>query len=396
MPDPELEFPMFDAEVKRDPYPYYARMREVGPIMRNPVFLGAWMIAAHGPALTALTDHATFSSARLSGMQDRISAFDAPTMLNSDPPDHERLRGVVARAFTPRSIAALEPRLRLLTDEMLAPLRDGETFDVAEQLAYPLPVMAIAELLGVSVDDRASFRTWSNQLIAGTNEMASEEQLALARDGAEHLKDYFRSEIARRRQRPEGDDLVSRLIAANEGEVLDDAELLSSCVLLLVAGNETTTNLISNMALALGRDSDQRARVVAEPMLVTTTVEEVMRFDSPVQATVRVPAVDIELAGQHVAAGEMVFVLLAAANRDPGRFSEAEKFDVARSPNPHLGFGHGIHFCLGAALAKLEARLSLERLIAIAPDYELRCDPDTLDYGPSFIFHSPKSLPIAR
>jgi cytochrome P450 len=396
VPDPEFELPMFDDEVKRDPYPYYARMSEVGPIMRNPVFLGAWMVAAHGPALAALTDHARFSSARLSGMQDRISAFDAPTMLNSDPPDHERLRGVVARAFTPRSIAALEPRLRQLTEEMLAPLGDGEAIDVVEQLAYPLPVMAIAELLGVSVDDRDSFRTWSNQLIAGTNEMASEEQLAAASEGAEHLKDYFRSEIARRRREPGGDDLVARLVAANEGDVLDDAELLSSCVLLLVAGNETTTNLISNMALALGRHPEQRARVVADPALVPSAVEEVMRYDSPVQATVRVPAVDVELAGAHVAAGEMVFVLLGAANRDPARFDQPGRLDVSRAPNPHLGFGHGIHFCLGAALAKLEARLALERLTAVAPDYELRCDPARLDYGPSFIFHSPRSLPIGR
>ncbi|HEX4904723.1 MAG TPA: cytochrome P450 [Acidimicrobiales bacterium] len=394
MDDPALEFPMFDDAVKRDPYPYYARMREIGPIMRNPALLGAWMVAAHEPAQAVLTDHARFSSAQMSGMQDRISAFDAPTMLNSDPPDHERLRGVVARAFTPRSIAALEPRLRNLTEEMLAPLRDGEPFDVVDQLAYPLPVMAISELLGVSVDDRASFRTWSNQLIAGTNEMASEEALAQSREGAEHLKAYFREEIARRRAQPGGDDLVSRLVEANEGDVLDDAELLSSCVLLLVAGNETTTNLIANQALALGRNRDERARILAEPALVPAAVEEVMRFDSPVQATLRVPTTDVQVAGQQVAKGEMVFVLLAAANRDPAKFTDPERFDVGRSPNPQLGFGHGIHFCLGAALAKLEARLALERLLALAPDYELRCDPATLDYGPSFIFHSPKTLPI--
>jgi cytochrome P450 len=393
--EPQLEFPMFTPEVKRDPYPYYARMREVGPIMRNPALLGAWMVAAHEPAQAVLTDHARFSSAQMSGMQDRISAFEAPTMLNSDPPDHERLRGVVARAFTPRSIAALEPRLRQLTDEMLAPLRDGEEFDVVDELAYPLPVMAISELLGVSVDDRASFRRWSNQLIAGTNEMASEEALAESREGAEHLKAYFREEISLRRSRPGGDDLVSRLIEANEGDVLDDAELLSSCVLLLVAGNETTTNLISNQALALGRDRDQRRRIVDDSTLVPTAVDEVMRFDSPVQATVRVPTADVEVAGQRVARGEMVFVLLAAANRDPAKFADPEKFDVARSPNPQLGFGHGIHFCLGASLAKLEARLALERLLDVAPDYELRCDPATLDYGPSFIFHSPKALPIS-
>lgn len=394
MSDLELDFPLFDDAVKRDPYPYYAKMREVGPIMRNPSMLGAWMVAAHEPALAVLNNHAAFSSARMSGMQDRVNAFDAPTMLQSDPPDHERLRGVVARAFTPRSIASLEPRLRELTDEMLTPLRDGETYDVVEQLSYPLPVIAISELLGVSTDDRASFRTWSNQLIAGSNEGASPEQLVTAQEGADHLKDYFRAEIASRRARPGADDLVARLIEANEGEVLDDAELLASCVLLLVAGNETTTNLISNMTLALGREPAQRARVVADPALIPTTVEEIMRFDSPVQATVRVTTADTTLAGQPLAADEMVMVMLAAANRDPLRFEDPERLDVGRAPNPHLGFGHGIHFCLGAALAKLEARLALEGLLAVAPEYLLECDATTLDYGPSFIFHSPKSLPI--
>ena len=395
MSDPELDFPMFDDAVKRDPYPYYARMRKVGPIMRNPAMLGTWMVAAHEPALAVLNDHATFSSAAMRGMQDRADAFESPTMLNSDPPDHERLRGVVQRAFTPRSISALEPRLRELTAEMLAPLADGEHYDVVEHLSYPLPVMAIAELLGVSTDDRASFRAWSNQLIAGTNEMASPDAVAGAAEGAGNLKDYFRAEIAHRRAHPGGDDLVTRLVEANEGDVLDDAELLSSCVLLLVAGNETTTNLISNMTLALGRDVDQRKRVAADPALVPTTVDEVMRYDSPVQATIRTPVRDVELAGQRVAAGEPVMVMLAAANRDPNKFADPDRLDVGRAPNPHLGFGHGIHFCLGAALAKLEGRLALERLLAIAPEYTLESDPATLDYGPSFIFHSPKSLVIS-
>ena len=391
---PELDFPLFDDAVKRDPYPYYARMRDVGPIVRNPAMLGTWMVNAHAPALAVLNDHATFSSSAMRGMQDRVSAFDAPTMLNSDPPDHERLRGVVQRAFTPRSIAAVEPRLRALTAEMLAPLRDGEPYDVVEHLSYPLPVMAIAELLGVSTDDRASFREWSNQLIAGTNEMAAPDAIAVAQQGADHLKAYFREEIARRRARPGGDDLVTRLVEANEGEVLDDAELLSSCVLLLVAGNETTTNLISNMTLALGLDHEQRTRVAADPSLIPTAVDEVMRFDAPVQATIRTPVRDVELAGQQLKANEPVMLLLGAANRDPKRFADPDRLDVGRAPNPHLGFGHGIHFCLGAALAKLEARLALEQLLTVAPDYVLESDPATLEYGASFIFHSPKSLVI--
>ena len=393
MAPPEFDFPMFAPEVMRDPYPYYRQMRELGPVMRNPALFGAWMVNSFDDAMAVLTNHAEFSSATFAESRDRVGAFDAPTMLNADPPDHERLRGVVSRAFTPRSIAALEPRLADITAELAEPLRAGEEFDVVGRLAFPLPVIAISELLGVPSQDRDSFRKWSNDLIAGTNEMASEESLANARAGAECLKDYFREVIAQRRRHP-GDDLVSRLVEANEGNVLDDAELLSACVLLLVAGNETTTNLITNMALALGRHSDQRRRIQQDATLTGSAVNEVMRFDSPVQATVRTPLVDTELAGQPIGAGEVLFVLLGAANRDPAKFDDPELLDVGRSPSPHVGFGHGIHFCLGASLARLEARLALEGVLAAAADYEIVTDLDTLDYGSSFIFHSPKTLTI--
>ncbi|HET6793245.1 MAG TPA: cytochrome P450 [Acidimicrobiales bacterium] len=391
---PEYALPILDPAVMRDPYPHYREMRALGPVVRNPALMGAWMVSGYDEAMGVLTDPGLYSSASFAQQRDRSGAFEAATMLNSDPPDHERLRGVVARAFTPRSVATFEPRLRDITAGLLAPLRDGVTYDVVGELAFPLPVIAISEMLGVSADDRDSFRRWSNQLIAGTSELAPEETVAAAREGADCLKEYFRTEIAQRRARP-GDDLVSRLVEANQGDVLSDDELLSACVLLLVAGNETTTNLIANQALALGRHPEQRRRVVADAGLAASAVQEVLRFDAPVQATVRAPLGPAELAGRKLDPGQMIFVLIGAANRDPARFEEPDTLDVGRSPNTHLGFGHGIHYCLGASLARLEARLALEGLLEAAPDYDLACDPDTLDYGASFIFHSPRSLPIA-
>lgn len=392
--DPAYDFPMLDPATMRDPYPRYAEMHGVGPIMRNPGLFGAWMVSGYDAALAVLTDHGTFSSSAMGEARDRTGAFEAPTMLNSDPPDHERLRGVVSRAFTPRTISTLEPRLREITAGLLEPLRGGGgAHDIVADLAFPLPVIAISELLGVPTSDRDSFREWSDQLVGGTSELASEEALASAREGAEHLKDYFRSVIAERRSRP-GDDLVSKLVAANVGNVLDDAELLSSCVLLLVAGNETTTNLIANAALALGRHPDERRRLIDNAELVPSAVNEVMRYDSPVQATSRTALVDTEVAGRTVSAGEIVLVMIGAANRDPSRFDGPERLDVGRAGPPHIGFGHGIHFCLGASLARLEARLAIEGLLAAAPEYELADDTDDLDYGNSFIFHSPKRLGV--
>lgn len=389
---PDFELPVFDPKVMRDPYPWYREMRAIGRVVRNPSMLGGVMIGGYEEALAVLSDHRTFSSAAI-GSRDRSGAFEGPIMLNSDPPDHERLRGVVARAFTPRAVSGLEPWLREITDELVEPLRSGEPYDVVQELAYPLPVLAISELLGVPGEDRESFRRWSNDLIAGNPELADEEALARGRRGAESLKEYFREVIARRRVEP-GTDLVSKLVAANEGAVLDDAELLSACVLLLVAGNETTTNLISNMALALARHPDQRRLVAATPDLATSATLEVLRYDSPVQATARMLVRDATIGGHDLPAGEMIMVFIGAANRDPAQFERPDTLDVTREASQHLGFGHGIHYCLGAGLARLESRIALEVLLAAAPDYELACDVENLDYGASFIFHSPKSLTI--
>ena len=395
MPAAEFALDIFDPDVRRDPYPWYEKLRATGAVVRNPSLFGTLMVHRHADATAVLKDHDAFSSADPMGMQDRPDAFRAPTMLTSDPPVHTRLRGVLSRAFTPRTVAGLEPRLREIARDLVAPLATGgAVLDACEALAAPLPVIAIAELMGVSPADRDSFRRWSDDLIGGTPELAGPEALARAKAAAEELRAYFTSEIARRRSSA-ADDLVGRLIAANEGQVLDEPELLASCVLLLVAGNETTTNLIANMTLALARHPDQRRLITADPSLIASAVEEAVRYDSPVQATIRICTRPTDVAGVDVAAGDRVFVLLGAANRDPAEFPDADRFDVARTGTGHVGFGHGIHFCLGAGLARLEARVACGELLAVAPGYRLADAEAPLEYGPSFIFHRPTRLPIA-
>jgi len=393
------EFPLnlFEDDVRRDPYPWYDKLRSTSRVVRNPALFGTLMVHRHADALAVLKDSARFSSADSTGIQDRAQVFrGTPTMLTSDPPTHTRLRGVLSRAFTPRTVARLAPRLREIARSLVAPLYDGETVDACAALAAPLPVIAIAELMGVPASDRDAFRQWSDDLIGGTPELAAPDAVERAREGAEQLRQYFAAEIARRKRSAisDSDDLVGRLVTANEGEVLDDAELLASCVLLLVAGNETTTNLIANMTLALARHPDQRRRLLVDPALVPGAVEEAVRYDAPVQATVRTCTSEVTIGDAPIAAGERVFVLLAAANRDPDEFPDPDRFDVGRGSTTHLGFGHGVHFCLGAGLARLEARIACEELLKVAPEFKLADPAAPLDYGPSFIFHRPLRVPV--
>lgn len=384
----------FDPAVIADPFPYYEQMHREGEILRNDLF-GAWMVPSHPHALAILKSPATFSSVGLAQMAtDRIDAFGgAPTMLFTDPPDHERLRGVVQRAFVPKAVSQLEPRVREIVDELLAPMRDGEPCDLIEQLAYPLPVIVIAEMLGVSTDDRPLFRAWSNALVNGLNEASTLEDQERSRTAAEELREYFRGEIAARRASPR-DDLVTRMVEANVDGTLSDEELLASCVLLLVAGNETTTKFIGTMALYLADHPEVRAQLAADPSKSAKGFEEMVRLVGPAQSTMRVARADTEIAGTPVAQGEMLFVVLAAANRDPEVFPDPSRADVARWPNAHLGFGHGIHFCIGAQTARLESQIAFEQLLQVAPDYELAVPVEELRYSPSYFLRGLESLPV--
>lgn len=384
----------FDEDVKRDPYPHYAALRATGPVVQHPFLLSMWLVVGFDEVLAVLNDPTTFSSAGL-GAAQQAGVLPAATMLTSDPPDHERLRSVVAKAFTPRSVAALEPRVRAVVRQMLQPLADGGPFELVSGLSSPLPALMIAELLGVAAADIPEFVAWSAAIIAAVNPLTGAAAQSEATAASVSLQAYFAREAGRRRATP-ADDLVGRIVVANDDGRLSEVEMLASCVLLLLGGNETTTNLITNTALALARHPDERKRVVADPALLPTAIEETLRYDPPVQGNARVTTRDVDLAGQTIPQGALITALLAAANRDPARFDDPDRFDVGRDPNPHLSFSRGIHFCLGASLARLEARIAIEELLRVAPDYALTNPDAPLTYGPVFFFHSPTELAITR
>jgi cytochrome P450 len=389
----EFPFNIFDQGVKADPYPLYLEMRAAGRVVSNPFLAGQFMVPGYDDVVAMLNDPETFSNGRLSGPATE-GAFMAPTMLNTDPPDHERLRSVVARAFTPKSMTGLESRMNAVARDLLAPLADGSAFDVVAELADQLPVLVIAEMLGVGTADLSSFVEWSHGLLGMLDMFAPPEQARRAQESSKLLHGYFGEEVARRRQQPTADDLVGRLVAANSDGRLSEAEMLSSCVLLLLGGNETTTRLVANAVLALARHPRERARVARDASLLPTAVDEALRYDTPVQGNARIATRAVEFAGVDIPAGSLVVGLLGAANRDPARFDSPERFDVGRAANPHLSFGRGIHHCLGASLARLEARAAIGELVRLAPDYELIEPESSLEYGPTFFFHSPTRLEI--
>lgn len=387
--DSTINYNVFDPEIRADPHPTYRQMREQGPLIQNPL-TGFWMATSFDACQTILRDPVTFSSGQL-GIDPIRNFLEAPTMLFSDPPDHERLRAPVQRAFTPRSVAALEPQARALSEQFLSSWQQNEPYEVVDGLSYPLPVTVIAEMMGIPSSDRESFRRWSDAAVA-FNAMGEGADLAVTEMG--ELKDYLAAAVETAKQRG-GDDLIRRLIDANDGGQLSDDELLASCVLLLVAGNETTTKLITNGVLQLARHPEQRALLVEDPELIPGAVEELFRFDGTVQSTFRAVTKETEVEGVTLSPGTMVLVMVAAANRDPDHFQKPDEFDVTR-PNAreHIGLGFGVHYCLGAALGRLETKVAMEALLEAAPDY--RVVNDELHYGPNFFLRGLEQLAIAR
>ncbi len=301
------------------------------------------------------------------------SARGMRSMLIMDPPDHTRVRKLVNKAFTPKRIAALRPRIEQLVREELDAVAEADRFDLIHDLAEPLPAIVIAELLGVPAEDHRQFRQWSSQLIAAIAARTDEERGRATGAGMQILA-YLGDIIAARRKQPR-DDLISAMIhAQEESDALSDAELLATSNLLLLAGHETTTNLIGNGTLALLREPDQLERLREDPALVPTAVEELLRFDGPVQATVRVALEDVEVGEHVIPQGSVVLVSLGAANRDPEVFDAPDTLDVGRDPNAHLAFGFATHFCMGAPLARLEAQVALAALVSRFPALALLDD----------------------
>ena len=356
-------------EVATDPYAVYRRLRERDPIHRMRL-VDAWVLTRYEHADAVLRDHKRFSAE-----DRRFHDVGLTTMLDIDPPDHTRLRALVSRAFTPRSVRSWHGRVQAISDRLLDAVADEDRFDLISALGYPLPVTVIAEMLGVPAGDMDRFEGWSNDIALIVEPILTPAQVEAVRRATEELFVYFET-IVEARQREPQEDIVSALLAAEEeGDKLTREELLSTMLLILVAGNETTRNLIGNGMLALMRHPDELQRLREAPDLLEPAVDELLRYDSPVQLDGRVVREDLELGGKRLRAGEKVIALLGAANRDPAAFADPDALDIGRTERSHLSFGRGIHYCLGASLAVLEARIAFRGLLDRFASIRLAAEP---------------------
>ncbi|MER7486089.1 cytochrome P450 [Streptomyces sp. NPDC126497] len=380
----------------RDPYPVYARLRAQGSVHRIRMPEGgaeAWLVVGYEAGRAALADPRLSKDWSKASPDLPLGAISSgPHMLRADPPDHTRLRRLVAREFTSRRVEELAPRIRKTTDALLdrmlaAP--DGRA-DLVEALSFPLPISVICELLGVPDLDRKSFRTWSNEALGAADpEVRKAAAASMAR--------YMETLVEDKRRRP-GDDLMSALIHSSDqdGDRLSREELLGMAWLLLVAGHETTVNLISNGALALLTHPEQLAALRADPSLLDNAVEEMLRYEGPLETpTFRFTTEPVSIDGTVIpGGGELVLVALADANRDPARFPAPDDFDITREARGHVAFGHGIHHCLGAPLARLEARIAFRALLDRCADLTLDIHPAAITWRPGMMIHGPLALPV--
>ena len=396
-----LAFNPFDPEFKANPYPTYARLRAEDPVHESP--LGFLVLTRYADAVALLRDPKASSdntkSAIFNGLVD-AGEID-PELANRrpflfmDPPDHTRLRGLVSKAFTPRSIEQLRSRAESLADGLIAAMAGKDEVDVIADLAYPLPLTIISDMLGVPKEDEERFRGWSHALARSLDPdfLLPPEAQAAREQAIDEFADYFRELIEDRRSTPR-DDMLTRLVEAEDaGDKLSENELISTCILLLVAGHETTVNLIANGVLALARHPDQRARLQEDPTLAKSAVEEVLRFDPPVQMTGRLALAPIELPSTTLPTDGFAITLLGAANHDPEQFPNAEDFDITRSPNAHIAFSLGHHFCLGASLARMEGQIAITRFVQRFERFEVASD--RLTYKDNLVLRGLTELPVS-
>ncbi|WP_381797743.1 cytochrome P450 [Streptomyces niveus] len=398
---------LFTWEFATDPYPAYAWLREHAPVHRTrlPSGVDAWLVTRYADAKRALADprlsknplhHAEQPHAKgKTGIPGERGAELMTHLLNIDPPDHTRLRRLVSQAFTPRRVAEFAPRVQELTDGLIDAFAAKGEADLIHDFAFPLPIYAICDLLGVPREDQDDFRDWAGMMIRH----GGGPRGGVARS-VKKMRGYLAELIHRKRDDP-GDDLISGLIRASDhGEHLTENEAAAMAFILLFAGFETTVNLVGNGTYALLRNPDQRARLqrsldAGESALLATGIEELLRHDGPVEmATWRYATEPVELGGQSVAVGDPVLVVLAAADRDPERFADPDRLDLSRGDNKHLGYGHGIHYCLGAPLARLEGQTALRTLLTRLPDLRLAVDPSDLRWRGGLIMRGLRTLPV--
>ncbi|MFL5354818.1 cytochrome P450 [Archangium sp.] len=396
-------FDLWAPQTRANPLPLYARMRQEAPVVRlvDPnTGVPVWMVTGYKDAVDLLRDSRfTKDSRKLPdgspAKQLRANAIQqalSQHMLMADPPDHTRLRTLVSKAFTPRRVEELRPRVTAIANELLDAMKARGEVDLLDTFAFPLPMTVIAELLGVPVEDRDSFRDWTTTLVSPP---VNGDMGPIQKAGMQFAQ-YIQSLLTRRRTEPR-DDLLTALVSVEEqGDRLSPTELVGMLFLLLLAGHETTVNLIGNGVWALLQHPEQLERLRANPALIESAVEEMLRYRGPVETTTqRWAPQDIEFHGQVIPAGEGVLASLLAADHDPEQFPEPETFDITREPNRHIAFGFGIHFCLGAPLARLEGALALNLLLERLPRLRLAVDPGELRWRDGILVHGLRRLPVA-
>ncbi|MBA4541528.1 MULTISPECIES: cytochrome P450 [Thermoactinomyces] len=368
-------------EEKYNPYSWYKEMRAKSPVYFDQK-QGVWNVFLYEDVNRVISDKDVFSSKRFQQSRPFHS------IINTDPPEHTRLRSLVSHAFTPKMIAGWEPRIRAIATELLDKVSGQTHMDLVEDFSYPLPVMVIAELLGIPTSDRKQFKEWSDIVVSGPSSTADIQETIDRRDKAiKELMEYF-SQIIEEKRKNLKEDMISTLIKAEENEgKLSSEELFGFCITLLIAGNETTTNLISNAVYCFLENQTIWEELKRDPGLIPHAVEETLRYRSPVQAIPRRAKTDAEIGGFHIKPGQIVLAWIGSANRDEQKFTDPDEFQLRRNPNPHLSFGKGIHFCLGAPLARLEAKIALEEFlkryssIALKEGYQLDPVNSNLLYG---------------
>ena len=389
----------FGPEFKQNPYPYYAQLTANAPVYRFDMPSGAgWLITRYDLVLQVLKDYAHFTRdmRKVLPTRERMSLNMAnpmdSIMLNFDPPDHTRLRALVSKGFTPRLIETLRPRIQELSDQFIEAVQAHGQMDLIEDFALPLPIIVISELLGVPVEDRDKFRQWSSIIISASGNLQGSETVNRA---FSEFVAYLDSLFERRRTEPADDLLTALLQAEIDGEMLQTHELYAMVMLLLIAGHETTVNLIGNGMLALMQHPDQMKKLQDDPTLIKLAVEELLRYDGPVEwATPRWATEPITLEGQPIGRGDIIFIILAAADHDPAQFTMPDELDIARERSNHLAFGMGVHYCLGAPLARLEGQIAINTLLARLPNIHLAAAPETLTWRPGFIVRGLHTLPV--
>ncbi|EPX61978.1 putative cytochrome P450 hydroxylase [Cystobacter fuscus DSM 2262] len=387
--------------VQADPYPYYTALREHSPVYFNEQ-LGWYIVSRYEDVVAITKNPAVFSSARAIVQPERLDeaekvapisvrSFRRGVLIGEDPPTHTKTRNLVTRAFTPKRIAEMEPRIRQIARELISQLPRSGEFDLIKDVAEPLPMIVIAEMLGVEPERRHDFKRWSDDAIAISFALVKGAELTGLEHSSREMADYMARALEARRQQPQ-EDLIQALLDNGVREGLISVEDASAfCRLLLVAGNETTTNLLGNGMRALLSHPDQLERLTREPELIPNAVEEMLRFDSAAQALFRKTTQEVEVSGTRIPAGASVLLLFGSANRDPRKFQDPDRFDVTRNVAGQVAFGHGIHFCLGAPLARLEAKVTLEELLT--PDRKLSLVPgQRLENVSHFTLRGLKSL----